>query len=147
MIADYPRAVKYLKSFINYEDFRGFSYKGSFKLERAARLFRKLGIKPAELPAVHIAGTKGKGSTAVFLSSVLAASGLKVGLYTSPHLEDFRERIRIVQGSGSRVQGSLISRKDVVDLLRVQLSVIQGPHHRVFGATPSRFRHGDVKRI
>ena len=47
---------------------------------------------------IHIAGTNGKGSVSNMLASVLAAQGLKVGLYTSPHILDFRERIRVVSG-------------------------------------------------
>jgi dihydrofolate synthase / folylpolyglutamate synthase len=45
--------------------------------------------------SIHIAGTNGKGSTSHMLASVLQSAGLKVGLYTSPHLKDFRERIKI----------------------------------------------------
>ena len=45
---------------------------------------------------IHVAGTNGKGSTSNMLTSALAAAGYKVGLYTSPHIVDFRERIRIV---------------------------------------------------
>ena len=45
--------------------------------------------------SIHIAGTNGKGSTAHMIASILHERGLKVGLYTSPHLKDFRERIRI----------------------------------------------------
>ena len=46
-------------------------------------------------PSIHVAGTNGKGSTSHMLASVLQSAGYKVGLYTSPHLKDFRERIRI----------------------------------------------------
>lgn len=64
---------------------------------------------------IHIAGTNGKGSVSNMLSSVLAAQGLKVGLYTSPHILDFRERIRVVTCHPGRSEGSfhLISQKDV----------------------------------
>ncbi len=46
-------------------------------------------------PSIHVAGTNGKGSTSHMIASVLQTAGYKVGLYTSPHLKDFRERIRI----------------------------------------------------
>ena len=46
---------------------------------------------------IHVAGTNGKGSTSNMLTSALAAAGYKVGLYTSPHIVDFRERIRVVE--------------------------------------------------
>ena len=48
-----------------------------------------------EFESIHIAGTNGKGSTSHMMASVLQEAGFKVGLYTSPHLKDFRERIRI----------------------------------------------------
>jgi len=54
-----------------------------------------LGNPQNDFKSIHIAGTNGKGSTAHILASILQSSGLKVGLYTSPHLKDFRERIRI----------------------------------------------------
>ena len=54
-----------------------------------------LGNPQNDFKSIHIAGTNGKGSTAHILASILQCSGLKVGLYTSPHLKDFRERIRI----------------------------------------------------
>ena len=68
-----------------------------------------LGNPHLNFKSVHIAGTNGKGSTAHMISSVLQESGYKVGLYTSPHLKDFRERIRI--------NGKIISQKTVVDFI------------------------------
>ena len=63
-----------------------------------------------QFKSIHIAGTNGKGSTAHMLASILQESGIKVGLYTSPHLKDFRERIKI--------NGEMITQKQVVTLLR-----------------------------
>ncbi len=57
-----------------------------------------LGHPHVKYPTIHIAGTNGKGSVSSMLSSVCAASGMKVGLYTSPHILDFRERMRIIDG-------------------------------------------------
>lgn len=68
---------------------------GAFGLERIERLMERLGHPEAAYPAVHVAGTKGKGTTAAAIASALDAAGLRVGLYTSPHLVDLRERIRI----------------------------------------------------
>jgi dihydrofolate synthase/folylpolyglutamate synthase len=79
-----------------------------FKLDRMNRLMSLLDWPNREYPCVHVAGTKGKGSTASFIASALRASGYKTGLYTSPHLEDFRERIQI--------DGEQIPVKDLVDL-------------------------------
>ncbi len=64
-------------------------------LENTLRLMAHVGNPHEHLRAVHVAGTNGKGSTAHLIAAVLQASGLKVGLYTSPHLVDLRERIRV----------------------------------------------------
>ncbi len=64
-------------------------------LERISKILERLGSPEKKFSSVHIAGTNGKGSTAALLASVLSQAGFKVGLYTSPHLEDFCERIRI----------------------------------------------------
>lgn len=64
-------------------------------LDNTKRLLDYFGNPQLKTPAVHIAGTNGKGSTAAFVESILRASGYGVGLYTSPHILDFRERIQI----------------------------------------------------
>ena len=64
-------------------------------LERVSAVLRSLGNPHKEIRVVHVAGTNGKGSTAAFLSSIAAAGGYRVGLFTSPHLIRFTERIRI----------------------------------------------------
>lgn len=64
-------------------------------LETISRLMRGLGDPQNQFPSIHVAGTNGKGSIAAFLSSVLTHGGYKVGLYTSPHLVRFNERIQI----------------------------------------------------
>lgn len=68
---------------------------GFLGLERMKELCQRLGHPEQELRAVHIAGTKGKGSTSTMLAAICQAAGLRVGLYTSPHLTHFRERIVI----------------------------------------------------
>jgi dihydrofolate synthase/folylpolyglutamate synthase len=65
------------------------------KLESVRDALSRLGSPQRDFPALHIAGTNGKGSTAAFAESVLTRSGRRVGLFTSPHLSDFRERIRV----------------------------------------------------
>jgi len=65
------------------------------ELERMLQLVERLGNPQLDFRSVHIAGTNGKGSTAAFISSVLGKAGYKTGLYTSPHLERFSERIKI----------------------------------------------------
>ena len=79
-----------------------------FKLDRMNKLMDLLNHPERNYPCVHIAGTKGKGSTASLIASSLRAAGYKVGLYTSPHLEDFRERITINE--------EMISEAEVIEL-------------------------------
>ena len=92
----YFQAIGYLKSFINYEKISAWSYKESFKLKRFRDFLAIIGDPQEGLKCVHVAGSKGKGSTCAFISYILRQAGYKVGLYTSPHLNDFRERIRIL---------------------------------------------------
>src|SRR5258705_6656043 len=65
------------------------------KLERMRAALARRGHPEARWPALHVAGTNGKGSTAAMLDAVLTAAGYRSGLYTSPHLVDFTERIRV----------------------------------------------------
>lgn len=89
---------------------------GAYKpgLERMREFDRLLGGPAGRGRYVHIAGTNGKGSVSHMTAAALAAHGRQVGLYTSPHLKDFRERIKIVSGDGFR----MIGKDDVVDFLR-----------------------------
>lgn len=95
-MSDYKKSQKYLESFVNYEKKAFYPYKKTLKLERVQLLLERLNISYQRLKVIHIAGTKGKGSTAYFCANILASLGYKTGLYTSPHLYDFRERIQIV---------------------------------------------------
>jgi dihydrofolate synthase/folylpolyglutamate synthase len=102
----YPEALRYLESFINYEEIAVWPYKQSLQLGRIRDFLSTLNNPQNSLKCLHVAGTKGKGSTCAFITYILRQAGYKVGLYTSPHLSDFRERIRIlsrcVSGSASR---------------------------------------------
>jgi len=92
----YKQALDYLTSLINYEKKIDLIYSQRlFNLEKTRLILDQLGNPHLSLKTIHIAGTKGKGSTAVMLTSILDAAGYKVGLYTSPHLISPRERIRI----------------------------------------------------
>ncbi|MCK4809328.1 MAG: hypothetical protein KAS99_00115 [Candidatus Omnitrophica bacterium] len=95
-MSKYSEVKKYLDSFIDYERKCFFPYKKSLNLKRTEKLLSTLNLSYRDLKVIHIAGTKGKGSCATFCAYILAYSGYKVGLYTSPHFFDFRERIRIV---------------------------------------------------
>jgi dihydrofolate synthase/folylpolyglutamate synthase len=76
-----------------------------------------LGHPERKYPSIHVAGTNGKGSTSHMLASVLQSAGYKVGLYTSPHLKDFRERIR--------VNGEPIPEKDVIQIIEKHKSFLE----------------------
>lgn len=89
-------AILFLESLVNYEKKAPPSYKASFKLERMKKFLSHIGDPQKDLKVIHVAGTKGKGSTACFIANILKEEGWRVGLYTSPHLKDFRERIRIL---------------------------------------------------
>ncbi|MBN2097575.1 MAG: bifunctional folylpolyglutamate synthase/dihydrofolate synthase [Candidatus Omnitrophica bacterium] len=109
----YQKAQAYLNSFINYERLNFYPYPSRFKLSRVRRLLEFLGRPDQSLKVIHIAGSKGKGSTCAFLANILKAAGFKVGLYTSPHLVDIRERIRIIQ----KTEKEKISKKDFTRLV------------------------------
>ncbi len=64
-------------------------------LDNIAQFLDSMGAPQRRFAAIHISGTNGKGSTSAMIESVLRAAGYKTGLYTSPHLVDFRERIKV----------------------------------------------------
>ena len=105
----YKEALDYIYSFTDYEKQSAYRYAPEhFDLGRMERLTALLDNPQHRFKAVHIAGTKGKGSTAAMIASILRAAGYKTGLYTSPHLHTFRERIQL--------DGQLISEEAVADL-------------------------------
>jgi dihydrofolate synthase/folylpolyglutamate synthase len=90
----YQICVNWLfERFPSYQNVGAEAYKPG--LERVFELLDILQIDPKKIPAIHIAGTNGKGSTAAYCASMLQESGLRVGLFTSPHIFDFSERIRV----------------------------------------------------
>jgi len=92
----YARATAFLGRLSDYERAGGFRYgTKNYNLERMRGLLERSGNPQREYPCVIVAGTKGKGSTAAMLASILSASGIRGGLFTSPHLIDWTERIRI----------------------------------------------------
>ncbi len=95
-VCDYPSALEFLLGRVNYERTTNIPYRGAeFKLDRMRRLLALVGDPHLGLRAVHITGTKGKGSTAAMIAGVLTAAGLRTGLYTSPHLARTEERMAI----------------------------------------------------
>lgn len=92
----YNNTLDYLYSFVDYSLKHSSELaKADFNLDRMYLLMNALGNPQNDYPCIHIAGTKGKGSTAALCAAALQASGRKVGLYSSPHLQDFAERIQV----------------------------------------------------
>jgi dihydrofolate synthase / folylpolyglutamate synthase len=109
-MGQYQDALDYIFGYVNYEKQVRYQYDAvTFNLRRMEELLELLGSPQREFQCVHIAGTKGKGSTSAMVESVLRAAGYRTGLYTSPHLHTFRERIR--------VDGALMSKQELVELL------------------------------
>jgi dihydrofolate synthase / folylpolyglutamate synthase len=106
----YQDALNFIFGYVNYEKQpRYTSSAASFDLGRMHQLLDRLGRPQDSFQSVHIAGTKGKGSTAAMVEASLRQAGHKTGLFTSPHLHSFRERIR--------VDGGLVSKRDLVAVL------------------------------
>lgn len=105
----YDQALEFLDSFQNYEQTVHYRYPEAFSLDRVRNLLNRLGNPQVAYPSIHVAGTKGKGSTCAFAASLLQAAGQRTGLYTSPHLLDLRERFRI--------DGAPISEKEFVEIV------------------------------
>ncbi len=118
---DYQAALDYIFNYVDYERRRSVPYtETAWDLARTRRALHALDDPHLGLRYVHVAGSKGKGSTAANVDAVLRASGLRTGFYTSPHLHTFRERIRI--------DGQLIGQEDVVRLLdRCKLAIESVP--------------------
>jgi len=92
----YNLALDYLYSFVDYSLKHASELaKADFNLDRMRALMAELGDPQNQYPIIHVAGTKGKGSVSALAASALTAAGYKTGLYTSPHLQDYVERIQV----------------------------------------------------
>lgn len=110
-INNYAKALRYLANLTDFERLRIVRYNNvNFDLDRMRSLLKKLGNPQDRFRSIHVAGTKGKGSTCAMIASILQACGYKTGLYTSPHLVDVRERIQI--------NGQMIPQSDLAQLIR-----------------------------
>lgn len=113
----YRDALVYIYAFTDYEKKVPQAYAPEFyDLARVHRLLALLGDPQRTFQVVHIAGTKGKGSTAAVAESVLRAAGYRTGLYTSPHLHTFRERIQ--------AGGALIPETDIARLAEMMQPLV-----------------------
>ena len=118
----YQDALDYLYSFVDYSVQRSYRYSPEvFDLERVRTLLRRLGDPQAQYPTLHVAGTKGKGSVSAFMAAALGAEGYRTGLYTSPHLVRFTERVQI---NGQEAPESRVV--ELVNVLRSEASQIPG---------------------
>ncbi len=104
----FQQALDYIYSFIDYER-QGPRVRQTWDLRRVEALLEMLANPHLKSKTVHIAGSKGKGSVAAMTASVLSAAGYKTGLFTSPHLHFYNERIR--------VDGSYISNDEIVEMV------------------------------
>ena len=101
----YQAALDYIYSFVDFSRTHQENLAPEkFNLDRMRVLMDALGNPDLNYQTIHIAGTKGKGSVSAFCASVLQEAGSKTGLYTSPHLKDFEERIQINREPISRVE-------------------------------------------
>jgi dihydrofolate synthase/folylpolyglutamate synthase len=92
----YNQALDYLYSYVDYSLKKSSELaKAHFELGRMRALMDFLGNPQEAYPIIHVAGTKGKGSTSAMMAAVLTTAGYRTGLYTSPHLQDYTERIQI----------------------------------------------------
>ena len=105
----YQQALDYIYSFIDYEREPGPRSRAIYDLRRVEEMLGRVGNPHLKARSVHIAGTKGKGSVAAMVASVLTTSGYATGLFTSPHLHIVNERIR--------VDNKLISDEELVALV------------------------------
>jgi dihydrofolate synthase/folylpolyglutamate synthase len=93
---DYQQSLDYIYSFVDYGLKSRYKYSPeTFDLTRMRTVLARLGDPQRRLPALHVAGTKGKGSVSAMSASVLRAAGYRTGLYTSPHINDFNERLQL----------------------------------------------------
>ena len=107
---DYQQAIDYLSSYTDYEVVPRLAHNAAnYDLRRVEELLARLGNPHLAARSVHITGTNGKGSTAAMVASALTLSGYITGLYTSPHLHTWRERVR--------VNGELISEEEFITLV------------------------------
>lgn len=113
---DYPQVLQFLYSQLPmYQRMGKAAYKAN--LDNTLALDDYFGNPHKQFKSIHVAGTNGKGSVSHILASILQEAGFKVGLYTSPHLKDFRERIKI--------NGSEIPKKSVVDFVGNNMEIIE----------------------
>jgi dihydrofolate synthase/folylpolyglutamate synthase len=114
---DYQTALDYILSFADYERMPRSAL--VFDLRRIGMLLERLGSPQETAKSIHIAGTKGKGSTAAMIASILTQAGYRVGLYTSPHLLSIAERIQV---DGRAIDGDAFAR--LVEVMKPEVEAV-----------------------
>ncbi len=128
----YEDALAYIFEAIDYEKTAKFKYDAvTFNLDRVRRFMAAVGNPHLGLKMAHVAGTKGKGSTATMLASVLTRHGLRTGLFTSPHLVDLRERFV--------VDGRLADKQAVVERVNRLVPYLEAERRRDRRDSPTFF--------
>jgi dihydrofolate synthase/folylpolyglutamate synthase len=123
---NYAAALDFLLSRTDYERWPGFNYASRFDLRRMDDLLQRLGNPHLSAKSVHVAGSKGKGSTSAMIAAGLREAGYKTGLYTSPHLVTLRERIQ--------VDGKPILKKELESVIsRMRPHVEAVDHDKTYG--------------
>ncbi len=132
LIHTYEQAIEFLFGRINYERVTGIAFSSDdLKLDRMRRLLAEIGNPQQGLKVIHVAGTKGKGSTSAMAASILTAAGHKTGLYTSPHVSAFEERMA--------VDGASPSHEHFVDLVNRLIEPIERMDRTHDGFGPTYF--------
>ncbi|NIW85791.1 MAG: bifunctional folylpolyglutamate synthase/dihydrofolate synthase, partial [Gammaproteobacteria bacterium] len=116
------QAASFLHSLIR-PDFRPYAQRAPYALESVARLLERAGHPHRGLPVIHIAGSKGKGSTALAAEAVLEATGHSTGTFTSPHLQRWTERFRV---GGREITGAHLA--ETLEALRPHVEVLCAEH-------------------
>ncbi|QDT26855.1 Folylpolyglutamate synthase [Gimesia panareensis] len=128
----YQRSLDFLFGRLNYERMGSSKYSTKdFKLGRMQEFLERLGNPQTRVPTIHVAGTKGKGSTSVMMAEMLSAAGYRVGLFTSPHVTCYEERIL--------VNGQQLEPEELVELVTELSEVVLQLDQESKGLSPTFF--------
>lgn len=118
----FDQAIQYMNSFMNLERSTDKYSEKTYRLDRVRRMLELLGNPQNSYKTIHVAGSKGKGSTAAFIANALQALGYRTGLYMSPHVSDYRERFTLC---GSFIDDSALIK--TADELKEGISSVEDP--------------------